>query len=97
MTATGLDAAGLRPGGVVPCRRAPPDVRPLYEEAFRVARPGAAYVRLAFHPHFIMASGMPTHFDGVSGEPVAITTHVHLSSDHVTGGIAAGWQLAEMK
>ena len=97
VTATGLDAAAY--DLVVTCLvdEHLPDVRPLYEEAFRVARPGAAYVLVGFHPHFIMASGMPTHFDGVSGEPVAITTHVHLLSDHVTAGIAAGWQLVEMK
>jgi SAM-dependent methyltransferase len=97
VTATGLDAAAY--DLVVTCLvdEHLPDVRLLYEEAFRVARPGAAYVLVGYHPHFIMASGMPTHYDSVSGEPVAIATHVHLLSDHVTAGIAAGWQLVEMK
>ena len=74
-----------------------PDLSPLYREAFRLAAPGAFLVLVAFHPHFIMASGMPTHYTDASGEPVAIETHVHLLSDHVTAALAAGWILAEMK
>ena len=31
------------------------------------------------------------------GEPVAIETHVHLLSDHVTAALAAGWRLAELR
>jgi SAM-dependent methyltransferase len=73
------------------------DLRPLYVEARRVARPDGIYVLVGFHPHFIMASGMPTHYDSASGEPVAIETHIHLLSDHVSAGLAAGWTLVEMK
>jgi SAM-dependent methyltransferase len=73
------------------------DLRPLYAEAFRLARPGASFVLVGFHPHFIMASGMPTHYDSASGEPVAIETHVHLLSEHVTTGLEAGWTLVEMR
>lgn len=73
------------------------DVRPLYREAWRLARPEATYVLVGYHPHFIMAAGMPTHFDSASGEPVAIETHVHLLSEHVAGGLEAGWSLVEMK
>jgi SAM-dependent methyltransferase len=72
------------------------DVAPLYAEAHRLARPGGGFVLVGFHPHFIMAAGMPTHFDSASGEPVAIDTYVHLLSEHVTAGLAAGWALAEM-
>jgi SAM-dependent methyltransferase len=71
------------------------DVRPLYAEAARLLRPGGAFVHVGFHPHFIMASGMPTHFDGADG-PVAIETHVHQIADQVTAGLAAGLTLAEM-
>ena len=74
-----------------------PDLRPLYEEAFRLARPGGAFVLVGFHPHFIMATGMPTHFTGASGEPLAIATHVHLVSDQVSAGLAAGFALAELR
>jgi SAM-dependent methyltransferase len=73
------------------------DLAPLYGEAARIARPGAAYVLVGYHPFFIMKTGMPTHFDDASGEPVAIDTHVHLLSHHVTCALAAGWQLAEMR
>ena len=66
------------------------DLRPLYAEAYRLAKPGAHYVLVGYHPHFIMAAGMPTHFDSASGEPVAIETHVHLLSEH-TDAALAGW------
>jgi SAM-dependent methyltransferase len=73
------------------------ELGPLYREAFRLVRPGGCFVLLGFHPHFIMASGMPTHFKNAAGEDVAITTHVHLLSDHVTAGLEAGFTLIEMK
>jgi SAM-dependent methyltransferase len=73
------------------------EIEPLYAEAFRLARPGGTFVLVGFHPHFIMAAGMPTHFDSASGEPVAIDTYVHLLSEHVTAGLGAGWRLVEMR
>jgi SAM-dependent methyltransferase len=73
------------------------DLAPLYDEAFRLARPGGLMVLVAFHPHFIMVSGMPTHYTNAVGEPVAIATHVHLLSDHVTAALNAGWMLAELR
>jgi SAM-dependent methyltransferase len=73
-----------------------PALEPLYAEAGRLARPDGHFVVVAFHPHFIMATGMPTHFTGTSGEPVAIETHVHLISDHVRSGLEEGFTLAEM-
>jgi SAM-dependent methyltransferase len=73
------------------------DLRPLYAEAYRLAKPGAAYVLIGYHPHFIMATGMPTHYDNEAGESVAIETHLHLLSDHTAAALAAGWELAELK
>lgn len=73
------------------------ELAPLYAEAARLARHGAAYVLVGFHPFFIMATGMPTHFQGADGEPVAILTHVHLLSDHVQAALAVGWQLTELR
>lgn len=70
---------------------------PLYAEAFRLAAPGASYALAGIHPHFLMASGIPTHFDRPDGEGVAIHTHLHLLGDHVTEGLAAGWVLAELR
>ncbi len=73
------------------------DLRPLYAEAARLLAPGGRFVLVGFHPHFIIASGMPTHFDDAeSGEAVAIETHVHLLSDHVAAGLGAGLALAEL-
>jgi SAM-dependent methyltransferase len=73
------------------------DLTPLYQEAQRLAAPGAHLVIVGYHPHFIMAAGMPTHFHGRSGEPIGIETHLHLLSDHVTAGLRSGWTLVEMK
>ena len=73
------------------------ELTPLYAEAARLARRGAAYVLVGFHPFFIMATGMPTHFQATDGELVAIETHVHLLSDHAQAALAAGWQLAEFR
>ena len=73
------------------------ELAPLYAEAARLAQRGAAYVLVGFHPFFIMATGMPTHFQGDDGEPVAIETHVHLLSDHTQAALAAGWQLVELR
>ena len=74
-----------------------PALAPLYRESARLVRPGGAHVVVGFHPFFVMRSGMPTHFDGPDGEPLAIETHVHLFSDHVAAALAAGWQLAELR
>lgn len=73
-----------------------PSLAPLYRESARLARRGAAYVVVGFHPFFIMKSGMPTHFNGPTGEPIAVETHVHLFSEHVQVALEAGWTLAEM-
>jgi SAM-dependent methyltransferase len=97
VTETGLDAGAYDLVIVSLVDEHLPDLHPLYREARRLAEPGATLVLVAFHPHFIMTSGMPTHFTSGSGEPVAIATHVHLLSDHVTAGLAAGWTLVEMR
>jgi SAM-dependent methyltransferase len=73
------------------------ELAPLYREAWRLSGPGARFVLVAYHPNFIMTTGIPTHFTSSSGEPIAIVTHVHLLSEHVTAGLATGWQLAEMR
>ena len=54
-------------------------------------------MQISFHPHFIMATGMPTHFRSSTGEDVAIATHVHLFSDHVAAAFGAGFTLAELR
>ncbi|MEV2277008.1 class I SAM-dependent methyltransferase [Nocardiopsis sp. NPDC049922] len=73
-----------------------PDLAPYYAEAWRLAAPGGSLVLVAYHPQFIMVSGMPTHFTDAAGEDVAISTHLHLLSDHTRAAMAAGWTLAEL-
>ncbi|SRR5258705_3013855 len=73
------------------------DLRPLYREASRLARPGGLHVLVGFHPYFIMRAGMATHFDRRPGEPIAIETYVQLLSDHVAAARAAGLALVEMR
>lgn len=73
------------------------DLEPLYMEASRLVVTGGALVLVGYHPQFIMVSGMPTHYTSTDGEPVAIETHLHLLSDHVTAGLQAGWTLIDMK
>lgn len=72
------------------------DIAPLYREASRVLERDGHFVIVGFHPYFIMATGMPTHFHRESGEPVAIETHVHLFSDHFKAASRAGLTLIEM-
>ncbi len=74
-----------------------PDLLPLYQEAWRLAAPGALYVQVSFHPQFILATGMPTHFTDSAGRHIAISTHVHLISENITAGLRAGWELVEMR
>ncbi len=73
------------------------DLGPLYREASRLLRPGGDHVLVGYHPYFIMASGIPTHFDRAPGESVAIETYVHLFSDHVAAARSAGLDLVEMR
>ena len=73
------------------------DLGPLYREASRLATASGAFVLVALHPHFMMLTGMPTHFTSAAGEPLALPTHLHLVSHHVTAGLGAGWRLTEMR
>jgi SAM-dependent methyltransferase len=72
-----------------------PSVAPLYAEAARLARPGGQFILVGYHPYFLL-NGIPTHFDRAPGEPVAIQSYVHLTSEHVHAALAAGWTLVEM-
>ena len=58
------------------------DLGALYRETARLAAPHAAFVLVGYHPHFLMM-GVPTHFNGADGQPVAVESYVHLTSDHV--------------
>jgi SAM-dependent methyltransferase len=73
-----------------------PELAPLYREARRLLRADGRFVVVGYHPFFIMASGMPTHFDDASGQPVAIETYVHLPSEHVQAAQTVGFVATEM-
>jgi SAM-dependent methyltransferase len=73
-----------------------PDLGALYQEARRLLRSGGMFVLVGYHPFFIMATGMPTHFDGEDNEPVAIETYVHLASEHLTAANNAGFIAVEL-
>jgi SAM-dependent methyltransferase len=73
-----------------------PELSALYREAARLLGAGGRFVVVGYHPFFIMASGMPTHFDGADGRPVAIETYVHLPSEHVAAARAAGFFPTEL-
>ncbi|MFD0365834.1 class I SAM-dependent DNA methyltransferase [Nocardia sp. GCM10030253] len=73
-----------------------PKLAPYYAEAWRLAAPGASCVMVSYHPQFMMVTGMPTHYTTSSGESVAISTDLHLVSEHVSAALEAGWVLTEM-
>lgn len=73
-----------------------PDLRPLYREAARLARPGGYFVLVGYHPHF-MLNGIPTHFDRPGGEPVSIQCYVHLFSDHIRAAREAELVLLDLQ
>jgi SAM-dependent methyltransferase len=97
VTATGLDSGAYDLVTACLIDEHLAELEPLYLEARRLAVPNAAFVVVCYHPQFIMTSGMATHFTNAAGEHIAISTHVHLLSDHVRAGLAAGWVLAEMR
>ncbi|WP_330252370.1 class I SAM-dependent methyltransferase [Nocardia sp. NBC_00565] len=72
------------------------DLTPFYAEAWRLAAPGGTCVTISYHPQFMMVTGMPTHYTPAAGDPVAISTHLHLISEQVSAALAAGWVLTEM-
>lgn len=72
-----------------------PDLGAAYDEVDRLLRPEGRFVLVGYHPFFLLA-GVPTHFHGESGEPVAIRNHIHLFSDHVRAGVSRQWALGEM-
>jgi SAM-dependent methyltransferase len=73
-----------------------PELHELYVEARRLLAAGGIFVVVGYHPYFIMAAGMPTHFDRPDGQPTAIETYVHLPSDHMSAARGAGLVATEM-
>lgn len=73
-----------------------PDLGPLYHSAARLLRIGGYFVDVGYHPQFLMTVGMPTHFHRPDGSAIAIETHIHLLSEHVTAAGSYGFALSEM-
>jgi SAM-dependent methyltransferase len=73
-----------------------PEVTGLYREARRLLRADGTFVLIGFHPYFIMSAGMPTHFEGADGDPVAVETYVHLHSEHVAAAQAVDLVATEL-
>jgi SAM-dependent methyltransferase len=71
------------------------ELGPVYREAVRLTRTGGQFVVVGYHPHFMLL-GIPPHFHPESGEPLAITSYLHYTSDHVHAAHEAGWSLIEM-
>ena len=72
------------------------ELSPLYNETWRLLRPGGHFVIVGYHPFFLL-SGVPTHFHRSSDdEPVTIRSYVHFFSDHTSAAFAAGFSLVEM-
>lgn len=73
------------------------DLTPLYAEVARLLRPDGHFVLVGYHPFFSMRTGMPTHYERVDGQKVAIETYVHLLGDHVRAARLAGLRLDELE
>jgi methyltransferase family protein len=72
------------------------DLAALYAEAARLIRPCGRVILIDYHP-FMLLKGVPTHFVGATGEPIAIANVVHLLGDHVEIGQRAGLSLVELR
>ena len=95
VTRTGLDSGAYDLATMSLADEHLADLEPLYCEAARLTAASGRVVLVGYHPHFLML-GIPTHFNKKTGEPVAIESHVHLTSHHVAAAHAAGFRLAEM-
>ena len=96
IAATGLGGAEyvLAVSSFAVCHLA--DLNGFYAEAARLIRPCGRLVLVDYHP-FMLLKGVPTHFTAATGEPIAIANVVHLFSDHVQAGCAAGLALIELR
>jgi SAM-dependent methyltransferase len=93
---TGLDAGAYDLVTCVLVDEHLPELAPLYSEARRLLGATGTFVLVGVHPYFLMAVGMPTHFETPDGEPVAIETHLHLPSEHVAAAAAEGFGASEL-
>ena len=71
-------------------------IEPLYAEVKRITKPKGVFVLVGYHP-YMMLRGIPTHFTRSDGRDLAIQQFIHLTSDHVNAGTAAGLRLEQME
>src|SRR5688572_7566212 len=71
-------------------------IEPLYREARRLLKADGTFILIGYHPCF-MLRGIPTHFTTQNGRELAIKQWLHLHSDHVNTGCAAGFTLRQME
>ena len=72
------------------------DLGGFYTETARLIRPSGMVVLVDYHP-FMLLKGVPTHFNALAGEPVAIANVVHMIGNHVQAGRRAGLILLELR
>lgn len=72
------------------------DLTPVFEEAFRVLRPGGKYYLAELHPYKQLRQSQAKFNRPRSGEKVLVDAFTHSISEYVNGAQAAGFSLAEM-
>ncbi len=72
------------------------DLAGFYTGAARLIHSSGRVILVDYHP-FMLLKGVPTHFNGPSGEPIPIANVVHLLGDHVAAGRCAGLSLLELR
>ena len=71
-----------------------PDLIPFFQEAHRVIK--NILVVVDYHPFFLI-KGIPTHFDNLNGEAIAIENTIHMISEHFSAANGVHWSLIEMR
>jgi malonyl-CoA O-methyltransferase len=72
------------------------ELRAVYEEAARVLRPGGRLFLCELHPFRQLRGGQAHFTDAVTGQTVHVLAHVHMVSEYVNTGVAAGLALVEL-
>ncbi len=72
------------------------DLAPVYAEAARVLRAGGQLYLCELHPYRQWRGGQAHFSDAATGETVYVPARVHSVSEHVNGGLAAGFALRHL-
>ncbi|MEM6255581.1 MAG: class I SAM-dependent methyltransferase [Cyanobacteria bacterium P01_D01_bin.156] len=71
------------------------DLSGFYQEAAHLLGNQGICIVVDYHPFFLL-NGIPTHFESISGESIAIDNSVHLHSDHIQNAHQVKFKLLEM-